>query len=319
MNTNNPQSVQLTYKRSQNGFSLVELLVATTLGLFLIAGVITSFTSTKNADRMRSAISEMDSNARTAMQILRQYISHAGYPSTTNQHMDKPFFSKMDGEPSNIACGTGTLFDTSNLGAVQPTEDQYTQDQTAKGDILTVVYLADNPCVDGVTSCTGNVNINQNALVYSDCVGGGSLRDARSVACSVDKMPNPQDAKIYSTFYMSSVKHTLYCRGSRGGVQPLIEDIQNIQYLYGVTQDNGTTKYLNATLVENNDWWGLVKSVQIGLLIRSSEKYLLKENGPDKYIVLDKKISIDDSERRRLYRVYTTTINLPNMFKGELK
>jgi len=303
----------------QKGFSLVELLVASTLGLFLIAGVITSFIGTKEADRTRSAISEMDSNARTAMQILRQYISHAGYPSTTNQHMDKPFYSEMDGEPNNIACGTGTLFDASNLGAVKPTDKQYTKDQTAKGDILTVVYLADNPCVDGAASCTGNININPNALVYSDCVGGGSLRDSRSVACSVDNMPNPQDAKIYSTFYMSSVKHTLYCRGSRGGVQPLVEDIQNIQYLYGVTQDDGTTKYLKASLVESNDWWGLVKSVQVGLLVRSSEKYLLKEDGPDKFIVLDKKITISESERRRMYRVYTTTINLPNMYKGELK
>jgi len=303
--------------QGHSGFSLIELLIASTLGLFIIGGVITSFIGTKDADRMRSAISEIDSNARFAMQILREKISHAGYPSTTNQMLDKPFYTPSDGEPTNIACGTGTIFDSSNLGAVQPTEDEHTQDQEAKGDILTVVYLADNPCVDGVTSCTGSTNINPKALVYTDCTGGGSSRDARAVACSVDNMPNPQDAKIYSTFYMSSVKHTLYCRGSRGGVQPLVDNIQNIQYLYGVNHDNGTTEYLRAEVVETSDLWGLVKSVRVGLLMRSSEKFLLKEDGPDEYRVLNNNISVTDL--RRLYRVYSTTIFLPNMYKGELK
>ena len=303
--------------KRQSGFSLVELLIAATLGIFVIGGVITTFIGSKDSDRMRSAVSEVDANARFAMQILRQNISHAGYPSTKNQIIDKPFFSESDGEPTNIDCGTGKIFDSSNLGAVKPTEDQYTQDQVAKGDILTVVYLADNPCVSGASNCTGSTNINPKALVYSDCVGGGASRDTRAVACSVDNMPNPQDAKIYSTFYMSSVKHTLYCRGSRGGVQPLVDNIQNIQYLYGVKYDDGTTKYLKADTVETDGLWELVRSVRVGLLMRSSEKHLLKEDGPDKYSVLNQTINV--TELRRLYRTYTTTIFLPNRYKGELK
>lgn len=294
----------------QKGFSLIELLIASTLGVFIVGGIIINFISTKDSEKVRSAISEIDSNARTALQIIRQNVSHAGYPSTKNIRIEKPFYSQSDGPTTNLVCSGGT-----HMNGATPGTDEYTSD-TDNGDIMTVVYLADNPCLPGKASCTGTTDINPDALVYTDCLGGGGeVRDSQAVSCSVEKMPSAEDAKIYSTFYVSNDDHTLYCRGNRRGEMALVEDIENIQFLYGVKQDDGTRKYLDATRIEQKNWWGLVNSVQVGLLVRSYDKNVLKQDGKEYYTVLDKKIKVKD--RRRMYRVYSTTIDLPNQRRGE--
>jgi len=305
----------------ESGFTLIELLLAATLGVFILGGVVVSFISTNSTEKMRAAISEMDSNARVAMQKLRENISHAGYPSIRNITIDKPFYSESDGVATNLNCATGVDM---NISEHTPGSKQYTRDSSTsgRGDVLTVISLADNPCTNlaGNSTCP-DANINPNALVYTDCNGGGSTRNAIASYCNTELMPNPEDAKIYSTFYLgsgsSANKHTLYCRGNRGGTQPLVENIEYLQFLYGVTSDDGTTRYLNANKVESSNKWGLVKSVQVGLLIRSSREYLLKEDSDKEiYVLLDRKVKIID--KRRLYRIYTTTINLPNRDQGAL-
>ncbi len=70
---------QALANKKQAGFSLIELLVASLIGIFIVAGVITNFVGTKDSERARSAISEMDSNARVAMDFLRVTIGHASY------------------------------------------------------------------------------------------------------------------------------------------------------------------------------------------------------------------------------------------------
>ncbi len=305
-------------RQSQSGFTLIELLVSATLGVFLVGGVITNFISTKSADKTRLAISEMDSNARAAMQILRQTISHAAY-APENIPFDSPFFSKRDGVQFNINCSGSIKLNTS---AATPKAGQFSRDRGLKGDVITVVHLADNPCTDGSSSCTGNANINSEALVYTDCTGGGVRRDERAVACSVDNMPDPRDAKIYSTFYLKkeSGENVLHCRGSRGGTQALVEGIHNMQFQYGVKQDDGSTRYFAAKGVETNDYWGLVVSVRVALLVQSLEKDIVNvtTKTKTKYDVLNERYTIDADELSRLYRVYTTTINLPNQDKGAL-
>ena len=310
-------------KSSQAGFSLVELMIASVLGVFILGGVITSFTGTKDSEVMRSAVSEMDANARTAIEILRKTISLAGYPSMRNiQGFHKPFYSEIDEADDftkgsiNRSCGSVLM----NISGATPGAAQYTSDGN-RGDVLTAVYLADNPCSAGNATCPDIADTNPKAMVYTDCTGGGALRDARTVSCSTDGttgMPsNALHAKIYNTFYLGSGSdsRTLYCQGSRGGSQPLVENIEYLQFLYGVTRADGATEYLSATDVEANNEWSQVTSVRVGLLIRSSNENVLKKaSKKTNYILLNRKVKV--TELRRLYRVYTTTIALPNRNRG---
>jgi len=332
MKSFNNHKISKVGKTQQSGFSLIELLIASTLGLFIMGGVITSFVGTKDSEQMRSAVSEMDANARTAIEILRKNISLAGYTSMRNiQGFDKPFYSEIDESDdstkgsTNRSCGGGGI--VMNISEHTPTSDQYTEDSndvTGRGDVLTAVYLADNPCSAGNASCPDIANVNPKAMVYADCAGGGSDRDKQAVSCSTDKedgMPDAGHAKLYSTFYLGSgneaEKRTLYCRGNRGGTTPLVENIEYLQFLYGVTHVNGTTEYLKSDNVETGNLWAYVTSVRVGLLVRSSRKNLLKvASTKTRYLLLDRNVPVN--ELHRLYRVYTTTINLPNRNRGNV-
>lgn len=319
---NNRQALNTTlFKNSCKGMSFIELMISMVVGLFLLAGVVTNFIGTKTADVKRQAISEMDASANVAFSTLRQTISHTGYTSTQNIRLEKAFYTRSDGIITPTNCRDGLPRESQS--AILPNRNA--TDDGGYADKLTVITLADNPCRDGLGQCPDSADVDPSALVYTDCTGGGATRDSRTVSCSTDRdlgMPDPTDALIYSGFRLQrngTNARVLFCDGSRGGTQPIVENVEAIQYLYGVKQDDGRTVYRTARQVENNDQWGLVRSVQVGLLMRSSNQYVLDEKSTKtEYAVLNARVRIADSDLRRLFRVYTTTINLENLNKGAL-
>ncbi|HBZ30374.1 MAG TPA: prepilin-type cleavage/methylation domain-containing protein, partial [Nitrosomonas nitrosa] len=54
----------------QQGFTLVELMIAMTIGLILLGGVITILTSSQQVYRVNDALARMQENARYAFQVL---------------------------------------------------------------------------------------------------------------------------------------------------------------------------------------------------------------------------------------------------------
>ncbi|MCW5597848.1 MAG: PilW family protein [Nitrosomonas sp.] len=63
----------------QQGFTLVELMIAMTIGLILLGGVITILTSSQQVYRVNDALARMQENARYAFQVLARDIRMAGY------------------------------------------------------------------------------------------------------------------------------------------------------------------------------------------------------------------------------------------------
>ena len=317
MNNRN-QHIKQKLHNFQQGLSLLELLISITLGAFLLTGVVTNFISTKSSDKTRAALSEMDANGRMALNVLRQTIQHAGYQSINNVRLEVPFYTPKDGNLTNPVCSDGTLRDVTTPGTNRRTRDGT---GTRPKDVITVVTLADNPCKAGFPTCASSAQANPNALVYYDCLGGGATRDnSRVTACSTDPkvgMPDPTQAKIYSSFFIKS-NNTLYCQGSRSTAQPIVDNVVSVQFLYGVKKEDGTTAFLTAKQVNDRDQWGYVTSVQVALLMRSSSNILKEPSDKTSYNLLDENIKIKSDDLRRLYRVYTSTINLENRNKGAL-
>ena len=65
--------------RPQSGFSLVELMIAVTLGLLLMAGVGHIFLGSKQTYRMQEGMSRVQENGRFALEFLSRDIRMAGY------------------------------------------------------------------------------------------------------------------------------------------------------------------------------------------------------------------------------------------------
>ena len=65
--------------RAQRGFSLVELMVALAIGIFLLAGALTVFQQTRTQYRAIEAVSRLQESARYAMSVLENDLRLAGY------------------------------------------------------------------------------------------------------------------------------------------------------------------------------------------------------------------------------------------------
>jgi type IV pilus assembly protein PilW len=273
------------------GLTLIEMMIALSLGMIIILGLTSVYLSSQKSSRTRDAIANMEANARVALSSLRQIIEHAGYPSIYNVPLEKPFHSTEDGAINiNLKCRGGT----EDLVRPNSIANKYTIDSTGR-DRIVVKYMADN--VD-----------DSNAEIFSDCSGSGVPTE-----CSADPnngMYNSMQAIVYNAIYITTPtgRHVLTCAGSRNGVpQPIAEDISFIQFLYGVNSSSLTT-YKTATAVETAKQWESVTSVQVAILVRSSGN-VLQQTESRTFVLLDQNVNRND---KRLYRVYSTTINLPN-------
>ena len=64
---------------AQTGFSLVELMVAVTIGLLLLTGLTVIFINSSSANRELQKASQQTENGRYAIDLLTQDIRHAGF------------------------------------------------------------------------------------------------------------------------------------------------------------------------------------------------------------------------------------------------
>ena len=277
--------------RDIKGLTLIEMMIAITLGLIIILGLSSIYLSSKKSAGTRDAVSNMEANARIALSSLRQIIQHAGYPSIYNIPLEKPFHSLEDGMiDTSIQCrgGTKTLILPSSIA------NKHTIDNAGRDQIV-VKYMADN-------------QNDPNAEIISDCSGG-----LVPTECSADPdkgMYDSMQAIVYNAIYITTHngREVLTCAGSRNTIpQPIAEDISFIQFLYGINQGS-TMTYKTATEVETAKEWESVNSVQIAILVRSN-KELLQRAESRSFVLLDQTVNRTD---KYLYRVYSTTVHLPN-------
>lgn len=66
-------------RNTQAGLTLVEIMVAITISLVLLAGILQIFTSTKSSYNLQSGVAQLHENARFALDIMATNISMAGF------------------------------------------------------------------------------------------------------------------------------------------------------------------------------------------------------------------------------------------------
>jgi len=84
-----------TPRRSQHGFTLVELMISMVLGLFIILALLTMLVSTSRTNTEMSTANRVIENGRFAVQLLAADISHAGY---WGGHV--PYFDSLIADPT---------------------------------------------------------------------------------------------------------------------------------------------------------------------------------------------------------------------------
>ena len=276
----------LQCKNKQVGLSLIELLIATSIGIFLLSGIATSYISSIKSNSNRDQFSVLEDNAQIALEAITNTLEHTGYPSMSNKTLVNRFVRKKAGIVSETCGVHNSVLDRT----IYPTNTTFDNKSGSveTGDSITGVFYGD-------------------ANFFTDCTGGQLPLD-----CRVGTTSDSDTAKIYSTFYLDKTNNTLMCAGSRRNTaEPIAEGVENIQFLYGVDtgDDLIADRYINAKDLFLSNLEDKVISIQVAILVHSLLPVHAKKEQRT-YTLLDTTYTASKDRKQR--KVFTTTIRVRN-------
>jgi type IV pilus assembly protein PilW len=147
--TNSNKRIFRNADRRQQGFTLVELMVSTTIAVFLLGGVLVTLQSTRQAYGNQNALAQLQDNERLALTLMADVIESGGYyPDPVNN--DPTILMPL---VAPFAAADQAFFGTSNAAA--------------PGDTITVQFAAGAAGTDNALNCIGQTNPGAAAAVIS--------------------------------------------------------------------------------------------------------------------------------------------------------
>lgn len=336
----NPSILLPAVRPRQRGFSLVELMVAMTIGLVVVAAVGYVYLSSRQAFRMTDSMSRMQENARLGIETMARDVRMAGYVGCINLQSGAATVYTI-ASPPVPAISPATAITGQDFTAVTPGFAGTTITRPA-GDTISVMGA-----FGGGVSLTGNlppnnanVQINGNpygfadddVLVVADCKNadifratgvsatGGTVTISHASATNISNNvgsygPDGFVFKMEQYTYFIGVnpagKRALYRTNLATGLPKdtveLVEDVWDMQIEYGrdTSGDGAADVYGDATAVGTN--WTQVVSARISLLLASPENNIVPS--VQTYNFNGAAVTAGD---RRLYQVLTSTIAVRN-------
>ncbi len=327
-----------TFSRNQQGLTLVEMMVAMTIGLVLLGGIITVLSSSQSTYRVNEAMARLQENARYAFQLLSRDIRMAGYRgcagdgvAVTNVLEDATGFLWRLDQPLEGFEATGANGWTPALPAGVISSQQGGRDIIAvRGVEGTGTNILSHPSDSaGLSIPSGSgLEINDTVLV-SNCQGAaifqvtgistsggqdtiehdGGTGKPNSTAALGRTFTGGEMARIGTRIYYIRLNPrgipALYWR--RGGnTEELVEGIENLQIQYGEDANGDRAADIYRTADQVADWEAVV-SVRIDLLVQSVEDGIASQ--PQTYIFNGLSVTPAD---RRLRQTFSTVITLRN-------
>jgi type IV pilus assembly protein PilW len=219
------------------GFTLVELMIAIALAIFLIGGVLMIVQDTRRASSSQGQATQLNDSVRLAMTVMTDVIETAGYYTTPQQTDEAQAF------PAIAPFVTGqTVSGTGAFGAAAPGDTVSVQYQTATGD--------------GILNCAGTSNVSGANEYFINTFSVDALGDLN---CTMTSAAGVQVIQLIQAV--------------PSGPNQL--QVTNLQILYGVqtntaTSDGSADSYMDATQVATTvintlPAWNYVVSVRITL------------------------------------------------------
>ncbi len=327
----------------QRGFSMIELMIAMTLGILLTGGVITMFASNKRVYTEQDQLGRLQETARFAMNMIVEDLrmaGHAGCPndlSLVTNHINGSGtstslfrFIPLEGsenaanwKPDNSTEQVADMVagsDGFTARYLQPLKITVTADMTALTDNILVNTV--NGLRQGQIIAIGDCKSIDNLIITNaDPSGTGQIAHASGTAPeyapgnSADTLSKlyGTDAKIMRYvarryFIGNGASGPALFMASGSTVEEMFEGVESMQILYGednVGGDSVADRYVAASAIVD---WSTVVSVRVGLLMRTVNEYGATNTAT--YDVNGTTVDPVDDRRRR--RVFTTTVQLRN-------
>lgn len=329
---------------NQKGLSLVEILVALVISLFLLGGVIQVYVGNKASYNFSEGLSRIQENARFAMDSIKRDIRMAGFRGCATEN----FVNNLNPAGNGYS---GNLYDFFNNPSIQGTENDglnnsdsitirgaapgqanvlepYNSPTSAQifanasdliqaGDIVLLtncngadVFQVTNITQGGGTSKlsvahnTGNTTEPGN-YNPSNCTGGNA--HCLSQTYGGDSSILKMQTITYSIATGASGEPALF-RAEFNDQSELVDGIEQLQVLYGINTDTNDTAPNQYVTSDNVADWTQVTAVRIMLLARSPNNVSM--DAPQRYTYNDQDVTSAD---QLLRQVFTTTIAIRNV------
>jgi type IV pilus assembly protein PilW len=288
------------------GFSLVELMVASTVGLLIVGALVTVFVQTGRSNNEMAKLNQQMENGRFALQLLREDLWHAGFwgeyrpPDTVATALPPMCTAFSDWTPSDIA----NVLRVPVMGAddTVPTEcTTLISNRKAGTDVLLVRHASTCVADTGADNNCENFEADKLYLQVSRCSADAQelqmgtspalfllrKRDSSGKNCTASGYTTTyaDRRKVLSHLYYIRIDNTLmrseldykYDSATASGTvkqlgaQPLVGGIEHMEIEYGVDADgDGSADSLVSTPADAAAW-GNVVAVRVHLLARSLE------------------------------------------------
>lgn len=266
---------------------MVELMIAITISLVLLAGVIQIFISSKQAYRATDGYGRLQENGRYAIDYLGKYIRLSGHRSSDNVlwQDDATVF------PQTSVTFSGTIVNA-NAGQVVFGLDG----NSGATDTIFFRFLPDRDAL--IDDCNSRFSVD----------GAGTSINVNNVVdfwvrFQIDASGELECRQIATVDNSGAIT-------TEDDTETLVEDIDNMQILYGVDNDGDliANRYVNATGVTAAVDWNNVVSVRIALLLRTPQNVDVATR-TQTFQLNDQTDTRSDLRRRKRF---VTTINLRN-------
>lgn len=291
-----------TIANREQGLSLVELMIAITIGLFLTAAIVSLYVSNATSFRMQDDSARMQESMRGALDTLNYHIRQAGYvdvatdigfmtpltaissknfymrqgSATTDDQLAK-FFGK---KATQYKTGTNYIHGLSGCKGLY-TSTSFTTFPwactTAGPSSMTLSYQA-QPSSFATPGTVRAVQAGIDSLgAYNATTGAGgdcAGKDVNGASAS------PKGPLAINRFYVDTSSKRLMCMGNGdpGVAKPIAEGVEDMLILYGITpttvsataqNDSFAGRYVEADSVTD---WSDVLSIRVCLVFVSSKK-----------------------------------------------
>lgn len=279
--------------KRQSGFTLIELMIAGFIGVFIMAGLMNLFITTNKSVTLSGALSQNQETGRFAMDYMTKFIRKAGYNEDLKE-FTPPIFMPSAATTPTITC-TGIQVDV--CADNNPI--------TSRGDRLSIPFSVGGDAEDETRSCTGSI------------VGG----------------PTNGPQNLVNVFWVSNDNDTLrdlrcrtFNRDTNLWLDPAVSIINNVErfeFQVGLAKNNDekhVSRYVSIDTINNDTALdaSFIRAIRIALLTTSQDDLNDKEVQSTlrerKYGVLDAPVfTINDSNLRN---IFSNTIELPNMIES---
>lgn len=237
--------------RGQGGYSLIELMVAMVIALFLIGGVLIVEQGVHQSHTDNSALTQIDDEERFTLTMLDELIQQAGYypdPVLNNVTTALPQqTTAVNGTTLTFQTAGQALYGVSVAGPTGGTAPGTTTDSIA------IRYMTAGG--DGISACNGASNPNPVGgadLIYTNYLyvvdtGGGGGNNNHYLECEVETT----DPASGTSQWSAPVE--------------LVDNVQNMQIWYGLSSpgaDSNVVEYVPSASMTSSDWMN-VSSVKL--------------------------------------------------------